>query len=165
MQSLTSKGSYDGENLQLENAYAKNENGYLSASGYVPFDLNIGSDNFGKFFIDKPINLKSQADLSDLPFLSPYIADLDSADGNYKINLNIEGLINNLKRDGDIVIQNGVLHTQLLNDPIKFINGKAILANNRLKIENLSARIARDNEKYKDEKLQNTQINGEVNVK
>ena len=96
--------------------------------------------------------------MSDLPFLSPYIADLDSADGNYKINLNIEGLINNLKRDGDIVIQNGVLHTQLLNDPIKFINGKAILANNRLKIENLSARIARDNEKYKDEKLQNTQI-------
>ena len=165
MQSLTSKGSYDGENLHIESAYAKNDNGFLSASGDVPFDLNIGSENFGKFFIDQPINLKSQADLSDLPFLSPYIADLDSAEGNYKINLNIEGLINNLKRDGDVVIQNGVLHTQLLNDPIRFINGRALLANNRLKIENLSARIARDNEKYKDEKIQNTHISGEVSLK
>ena len=164
MESLISKGSYDGENLHVENAYAKDENGYLSASGYVPFDLNIGSENFGEIFIDKPIHLKSQANLSDLPFLSPYIADLDSAEGNYKINLNIEGLINNLKRDGDVVIQNGVLHTQLLNDPIRLINGKAFLADNRLKIENLYARIARDNEKNKDEKFQNTQISGEVSL-
>ena len=44
MLSFKSKGSYDGENLQLKNAYAKNENGYLSASRYIPFDLNIGSD-------------------------------------------------------------------------------------------------------------------------
>ena len=61
MQSLTSKGSYDGENLQLENAYAKNENGYLSASGYVPFDLNIGSDNFGKFLCRQTYQFKKSS--------------------------------------------------------------------------------------------------------
>ena len=100
MANLKSKGKYNGRYLFVESAKAKNKNGFINASGYIPFDFNIGSSEFGNFFIEDSIKLKTEADLSDLPFLSPYIDDLDSADGNYKMNLNIEGPIENLKRDG-----------------------------------------------------------------
>ena len=63
------------------------------------------------------------------------------------MNLNIEGPIENLKRDGNIFIQNGVLYTQLLNDPIKSINGEALLTNNKLEIKELYAKIDRYNAK------------------
>ena len=165
MANLKSKGKYNGRYLFVESAKAKNKNGFINASGYIPFDFNIGSSEFGNFFIEDSIKLKTEADLSDLPFLSPYIDDLDSADGNYKMNLNIEGPIENLKRDGNIFIQNGVLYTQLLNDPIKSINGEALLTNNKLEIKELYAKIDRYNAKNVSEVRHNTQIEGAINLK
>ena len=164
MEILKSKGFYNGKSLHVEMAQAKNKNGQINTSGYIPFDLNIGSVDFGSFFPNNSIILKTDADLSDLPFLSPYITDLDSAAGNYKIKLNIEGPINNLKRDGSILIQNGIFYTQLLNDPIRFINGEALLTNNKLTIENFSAGIALDEGNSLKEKFSNTQLKGEVKL-
>ena len=164
MEILKSKGFYNGKSLHVEMAQAKNKNGHINTSGYIPFDLNIGSGNFGSFFPYDSIILKTDADLSDLPFLSPYITDLDSAVGNYKIKLNIEGPINNLRRDGSILIQNGILYTQLLNDPIRFVNGQALLTNNLLTIENFAAGIAMDEGNSLKEKFSNTQLKGEIKL-
>ena len=164
MQSIVSKGSYNGKNLFIESAQAKNDNGQIHTSGKIPFDLNIGSSTFGKYFENDSINLSTEADLSDLPFLSPYITDLDSSSGKYKIILNVKGPIENLTRDGYIIIQDGVLYTQLLNDPIRFINGEAQLINNKLKIKNLIADLNIANGKNYGSKTPNTQIEGEINL-
>ena len=90
MKNLSSKGYYNGKNLFIESAQAKNDNGYMHTSGNIPFDLNIGSSTFGKYFENDFLNLKTKAELSDLPFLSPYITELDSAEGNYEIMLNVK---------------------------------------------------------------------------
>ena len=164
MQNLVSKGYYNGKNLFIETAKAENDNGHIYTSGNIPFDLNIGSSAFGKYFENDSINLKTEAELSNLPFLSPYISDLDSAGGNYKIMLSVVGPIENLTRDGYILIQDGVLYTQLLNDPIRFINGEAQLRNNKLKIKNLSADLNIENGKNYGREMSNTQIGGEINL-
>ena len=164
MENLVSKGNYNGKNLFIETAQAKNANGAIIASGQVPFDLNIGSSTFGKFYENDSIKLKTKANLSDLPFLSPYITNLDSASGNYNLILNVEGPIDNLTRDGNILIQDGVLYTQFLNDPIRFINGEAQLINNKLEIKKLYADIVVDNKKDYSKKNSNTQIMGEINL-
>ena len=78
-------------------------------------------------------------------FFHLILTELDSANGNYEIMLNVKGPIGNLTRDGYILIQDGILHTQLLNDPIKFINGEAQLINNKLRIKNLSADLNIEN--------------------
>ena len=164
MQNLFSKGYYNGKNLFIDSAQARNDNGYMYTSGNIPFDLNIGSSTFGKYFENDTLNLKTKARLSNLPFLSPYITELDSAKGNYEIMLNVKGSIGNLTRDGYIFIQDGILHTQLLNDPIKFINGEAQLINNKLKIKNLSADLNIENVENIGRKNPNTKIVGEINL-
>ena len=111
MQKLASQGYYNGKNLFIETAKSINDGGHIHASGYIPFDLNIGSTTFGKYFENDFLNLKTEAELSSLPFLSPYITELDSAEGIMKLCLNVKGPIGNLTRDGYILIQDGVLHT------------------------------------------------------
>ena len=164
MQKLFSKGYYNGKNLFIETAQANNEDGHIHASGNIPFDLNIGSTTFGKYFENDSINLKTEADLSNLPFLSPYITDLDSAEGNYKIVMTIKGPIENLTRDGHIFIQNGTLYTQLLNDPIRLLNGEAQLVNNKLRIKNLAADLNIESVENVSRKISNTNISGEINL-
>ena len=58
MANLKSKGRYNGRYLFVESAKAKNKNGFINASGYIPFDFNIGSSEFGNFFIEDSIKLK-----------------------------------------------------------------------------------------------------------
>ena len=43
MYTLVSKGNYNGKKLIVEMAQASNKDGFIEASGSVPFDLNIGS--------------------------------------------------------------------------------------------------------------------------
>ena len=164
MQNLLSKGYYNGKKLFIEEAKAENDNGHIYTSGDIPLDLNIGSTTFGKYFENDSINLQTEADLSNLPFLSPYITDLDSAGGEYKINLNVKGPIENLTRDGYIVIQNGILYTQLLNDPIRLINGEAQLIDNKLTIKNLSADLNIKSEENVGRGIPNTHISGLLNL-
>ena len=78
--------------------------------------------------------------------------------------LNVKGPIGNLTRDGYILIQDGILHTQLLNDPIKFINGEAQLINNKLRIKNLSADLNIENVENVGRENPNTHILGEINL-
>jgi len=164
MYTLVSKGNYNGKKLVVEMAQASNKDGFIKASGSVPFDLNIGSNSFGKYFENDSIQFRTEADLSNLPFLSPYIVDLDSADGNYKINLFLEGPVNNINRNGNISVQNGVLYTQLLNDPIRFIEGEAQLINNKLSFKDLTANLDYDNGNKISPKTFNTRINGDIDL-
>ncbi|MBA64645.1 MAG: hypothetical protein CMG55_02470 [Candidatus Marinimicrobia bacterium] len=162
MDYLISNGLYDGKRLKIANAESINKNGSIKSSGYVPFDLNIGSSQFGSFFINDSINLTTYADINSLPFLTPYLTDLDSAYGNYKIDLLVNGPIDNLRRNGKIIVQDAILYTQLLNDPIRFINGEGQLINNELKISNFFAGLHYDNGTYLKKNNQNTNISGSI---
>ena len=159
---IQSKGSYDGENLHVEMAQAKMNEGEIQASGSVPFDLNIISKKFGQFFDDNLFDLKIEAKMNRLPFLTPYIADLDSAVGDFNISVLLTGNYDNIQRDGTITIENGVLHTLLLSDPIQTINGSAILEMNKMDLSKLSAMLYHPSSNYIKPDLPNIFINGTI---
>ena len=56
-----SKGKYDGSKLNIDLAESKSNDGFVTSSGQVPFDLNIGSENFGKLYKEDAIDLRSIA--------------------------------------------------------------------------------------------------------
>ena len=63
-------------------------------------------------------DFKVKGDLNKFYFLSPYIPELDSINGNIEIELELKGVIDNLIRNGSISIENGIASTLYLNDPI-----------------------------------------------
>ena len=126
------------------------------AFGYVRIRLDAfgcirtHSKSFGNFTSSDSFNFEVKGDLNKLYFLSPYLPELDSINGNIGMNLELEGSINNLIRNGSISINNGTAHTLFLNDPITDINMIAEMTNNKLIIGNLVGNIYRKNEKKLD---------------
>ena len=159
---FTSKGNYDGRIFNIIEASSVSKEGQITASGKVPFDFNLGSPSFGKLFESEAIDLITNANLRTLPFLSPYIPDLDSAVGQFEIELLLEGNANNFKRNGTFKVQNGNLHTLLISDPITQIDGYAIMKDNKLVINNLQASLANIKRIGKIPKKKNTQIVGKI---
>ena len=138
---LTSKGKYDGRRLFVESARSVREDGTITGYGYLPFDFNLGSAGFGQFFTYDSINFHAQAHLGSLPFLSPYLSDLDSARGNFDVSLFLNGPLEQIQRSGYVNIKNGKLYTLLISDPIMAIDGAATMKNNQLVIQDLIAML------------------------
>ena len=155
-----SKGSYDGRKLDVVSASSQSKEGTITAFGSIPFDLNLNSSSFGSFFNEDLINFEANAQLSSLPFLSPYLADLDSANGNIDIQLLLDGQGDAINRNGYININNGSLYTLLVSDPIISIEGNASMVNNTLAINRFDALLFNSNEKTSMTKSQNTHISG-----
>ena len=103
----------------------------------MPFDLNLNSDKFGQFFENKNINYTASAKLTSMPFLSTYITELDSISGTINIDLSLSGPSSAIIRNGEITLSNSSVYTMLINNPIISVNGKGVLENNILNIENL----------------------------
>ena len=137
---------------------------YIS-SGYLPYDLNIGSKNFSKFHKDE-LDFTTTASVINLPFLSPYIDNLDSAEGIYNIELSLHGNPDNILRDGNITIQNGKLHTLLFADPIQSINGFACSnENNRLEINNFDFLLHSPDDNKERKPKENANFQGSIDFK
>ena len=145
--SLKSKGSYNGSFLSVEYAESNDNLDKIFSSGDVPFDLNLNSDKFGQFFENKNINYTASAKLTSMPFLSTYITELDSISGTINIDLSLSGPSSAIIRNGEITLSNSSVYTMLINNPIISVNGKGVLENNILNIENLkgSSINTRDN--------------------
>ena len=145
--SLKSKGSYNGSFLSVEYAESNDNLDKIISSGDVPFDLNLNSDKFGQFFENKNINYTASAKLTSMPFLSTYISELDSISGTINIDLSLLGPSSAIIRNGEITLSNSSVYTMLINNPIISVNGKGVLENNILNIENLkgSSVNTRDN--------------------
>ena len=160
--SLKSKGSYNGSFLSVEYAESNDNLDKIFSRGDVPFDLNLNSDKFGQFFENKNINYTASAKLTSMPFLSTYITELDSISGTINIDLSLSGPSSAIIRNGEITLSNSSVYTMLINNPIISVNGKGVLENNILNIENLkgSSINTRDNnfEKVKD----NISVSGSI---
>ena len=135
--SLKSKGNYNGSFLSVEYAESNDNLDKIFSSGDVPFDLNLNSDKFGQFFENKNINYTASAKLTSMPFLSTYITELDSISGTINIDLSLSGPSSAIIRNGEITLSNSSVYTMLINNPIISVNGKGVLENNILNIENL----------------------------
>ena len=157
-----SKGLYNGKTLNVETVKSESSSGSIYGTGTLPFDFNLGSKNFGKFFQKGQFKFNTYSKIKNLPFLSPYITDLDSAVGDFDIELSLSGIESNLQRNGKIMVSDASLHTLLLSNPITSIEGFAILEDNKLSIEKLQANIYNPYEKNKTISQHNTMITGGI---
>jgi len=136
---FNSKGEYDGKTFNVKQAISVTKDGSIIGSGRIPFDLNLGSSAFGKIIENEKFDFVANANIRTLPFLSPYISDLDSAVGKFEIELSLNGIASDLQRNGKIKIEDGRLYTLLLSDPVTSIEGYATMENNQLMIDDLKA--------------------------
>ena len=154
------KGSYDGRRLFVEKAKAIRHDGIIESNGSVPFDFNINSPNIGQFFSGDSIDFHTTAQLESLPFLSPYIADLDSVRGNIDISLSLTGPVDYMERSGHIKVKNAKIYTLLISDPVTSVDGDAYMNHNQLIIQSIQATLYHSNGKYLQPNSQNTTITG-----
>ena len=98
--------------------------------------------------------------MASLPFLSPYLADLDSTNGDIDIKLLLNGQANDMKRNGFINIKDGSIYTLLVSDPITRINGNAKMVDNKLIINRLEALLHNASGNSTKQERQNTYIDG-----
>ena len=98
----------------------------------LPFDLNISSERFGQFFPKDSMDFHVEAHLRSLPFLSPYIENLDSVRGDIDITLSLTGPVESIQRSGHMVVKNGKVYTLLLGDPITKVEGDAYMNHNQM---------------------------------
>ena len=135
---VNSEGTYNGEFLSVNYANSINQEDKIDSKGIVPFDLNLNSKNFGKFFEDKSIKYNASAKLNSMFFLSPYITELDSIRGDINIDLSLSGVSSSIIRDGNIKFSNSNIYTMLINNPIIGVDGLGQLKQNNLTIEYLN---------------------------
>ena len=98
--------------------------------------------------------------MASLPFLSPYLADLDSTNGDIDIKLLLNGQANDMKRNGFINIKDGSIYTLLVSDPITLVNGNAKMVDNKLIINRLEALLYNESSNSTKQKRENTYIDG-----
>ena len=158
------KGTYKDNSLFIENFYSNSKNGEINASGYIPYNLNIGSKNIGKYFSDDTFDLSIDSRLNNFHLLTPYVTDLDSIIGDFSVILELSGKPNEIKRNGKIKIIDGQLFTVQLGDAINKINGEAIISDNILEVSDLKANIYHQSSKYLDQNNVNTTIGGKINL-
>ncbi len=157
---VSSQGNYNGRKLDVVSASSISKEGSITAFGSLPFDLNLNSSRFGYFFDQDSINFEANAKMASLPFLSPYLADLDSTNGDIDIKLLLNGQANDMKRNGFINIKDGSIYTLLVSDPITRINGNAKMVDNKLIINRLEALLHNASGNSTKQERQNTYIDG-----
>jgi hypothetical protein len=135
---VSSKGSYNDNNLNIDYANSKNSEEIITSHGTVPFDLNLSSNRFGQFFIDDSIDYHTKATLNSMLFLSPYILELDSVRGDIDIDLSLSGPASAIIRDGSIEVNDSRVYTMLINNPLIHVGGKALMSDNKMHIEYLT---------------------------
>jgi len=158
---VKSKGFYGGKLLSVE--YANSLNGFesIKSKGDIPFDLNLGSNNFGQFFEQAPIDYQASAYLKSMFFLSPYVSELDSIRGDVSINLFLSGNAKSIIRNGNISISNSSVFTTLLDNPITSVDGNALLKKNELVISYMNGASV-DNNKKSNEDHDNIMVSGSI---
>jgi len=157
---VTSSGKYDGNVLHVEIAKAIRTDGEITAFGKVPYDFNISSPKFGRLFPGDSIDFHTEGRIGSLPFLSPYIVDLDSVRGDFDIELSLTGPVESIQRNGKINVRNGEIYTLLLSDPVRAVNGRAFMKNNILFLGQMKALLYHDNGKYQKLSNPNTTLTG-----
>ena len=155
-------GSYDGRRLSVKKVEATHPDGKITAQGSVPFDFNINSPSIGRFFPGDSLDFHALAQMGSLPFLTPYIADLDSVRGDMDISLSLTGPVESIQRSGHIKVKNGKIYTLLTADPATSVEGEAFMNHNQLVIQDLVTTLYHSNGKYPKPKKQNTTLSGSI---
>ncbi|NOZ03241.1 MAG: hypothetical protein GXO92_01340 [FCB group bacterium] len=155
-------GKYGNHRLEFTSFSSRRGDNYIEGKGYLPVDYDLGSETFGRLITQDSLWIDTKGHLSNLEFLSAYLAEVDSITGNFDIGLRLSGTPEHPVRDGFINLDNAKVYTILLDDPITHLNGKAKVIKNRFIVDHLSGKMVKrgDRSKGKD----NLDIKGEMDL-
>ncbi len=153
------EGNYDGTFLNFTSFSSDFGEKHLSGSASLPVDYNIGSERFGRANLKNPVQVDVRGEGDNLWFMSPYISIIDSLDADFDIVLQIYGTWKNLIRDGSVIIKNGTLYSNLIEDPIRKIYGEGTWENNQLTISEFEGLMS-SNKKDKN----NLEVSGQIDM-
>ncbi len=141
---VRSRGGYDGRNLNFYSYSSDLIDDHFTGYGYLPIDLNIKSDIFGKFHTNDSLYIFVEGKSSNLDFITNYFDETDKAPGEYLLALELSGIWNNIIRHGRINISKASVFTPLLDDAIEELHGFITIDDNKLIIENLHGKMHRN---------------------
>lgn len=138
------RSEFDGENLIFHSFSADRNRDHFTGFGYLPIDLNLHSENFGKFRGSDSLYIFVEGRTSNIDFITKYFEEVDSAPGDYTLALELSGIWDNIIRNGRLSVSDATVYTPLLDDPIEELHGFVQITDNQLEIDNLQGKMYRD---------------------
>lgn len=146
---LSGKLFYKNKRLDFRNLSLITETGRYSGSGFIPIDLNLLISNRADISTE-PIDFIFTGSTNRIEFLPQYFNIIDSltqsptkADtlNSYFIELLLTGTLANPIRNGKVIIHQGSLFIDPINEPITNLNGILSISQNKLIIDNLTGNL------------------------
>ena len=138
-QKVKMNGRYSDHRVYFEDLITLTRTGIYRGEGYLPIDFDLIKHDEDRWIESEPVSMNFNSQSSSMEFLSPYFTYIDSITGDIDISLNIQGTPKKPIRNGEIEINNGNIFYTLLDIPISGLNGRALLKDNKLIIEKLTA--------------------------
>ncbi|MBN2601079.1 MAG: translocation/assembly module TamB domain-containing protein, partial [Candidatus Marinimicrobia bacterium] len=130
---IKTKGIYRNHKLEFSDIRLQDENGIANGTGYLPFTFSF-NPLYANFHKDSPMFMNFTMHTKAIEFLSAYIENVESIEGDYSLALNIAGTPSNPVRSGNITAKNGIIRIGSLENPITGITGSAIIRDNTMEI-------------------------------
>lgn len=139
---LSAEGIYRDQKLEFSKIKLIDRFGTANGSGYLPYTIAFKPLQV-KFRRDAPMYMNLTLHTSSVEFLSKYIGNVESIEGDYNIALNLSGTPNNPVRSGNFSVKNGTVRVNALENPVTGLTGSAILQNNMLDIVSLDGYLVK----------------------
>ena len=141
---VTTEGLFDGKRLYF-NKYISSYNGSkLSGAAFLPIDYNIASENFGEYFKDDSMWVYVTGHTKTLEFLTTYMTNVDSINGDFDFELEVKGPRYNLIRNGYLTSHEATIYSIQLDDPIYNVQGYADLYHNHFEWKSLAGSMVKE---------------------
>ncbi|MBL7110050.1 MAG: translocation/assembly module TamB domain-containing protein, partial [Candidatus Marinimicrobia bacterium] len=129
---------YENKQLYMKGIKLLTDTGKYTCSGYLPVNLGLISTDI-EHIKHYPMDIMITGKSKEFEFLLPYMAIIDSANGNYSYQLSITGTLKNPIRNGQVIVRDGSISLMPLENSFHSLNGIAFINNNRLILENFTA--------------------------
>ncbi|MBL7013544.1 MAG: translocation/assembly module TamB domain-containing protein [Candidatus Marinimicrobia bacterium] len=157
------KGHYDGERVIFDSLSADTKFDHMVAHGSLPVDLNYGSHRLGAFFPNEMLDFHAVGDLQTMDFLSIYLSEVDSIQGNINLNLSLVGTDERIIRKGKISISDGAVYTLLVKEPIVNISGNGRIDDNMLTLDSFNGSAVKRVKGITNTSVSNISVTGQIN--
>ena len=131
---------YKNERLYLKAMNIETSSGTYTGTGSIPANLS-----FVKIvdlnLLEQPLDFIFTGKSNSFEFLTPYIDEIESLNGEFTMQLGLSGTLKHPIRGGQISIQNATLELFQLDNSIESLSGIATIASNKLIIKKLSGRL------------------------
>ncbi len=134
---MTIKGIYQKDRLSFTEATLNSPYGTTRGRGYMPYSISLVP---GRITVleNAPLSMNFSMKTSELDFLTVYMDDVESINGDFNLALSITGTPAHPIRSGNVSAKDAVINISTLENPITGVAGSAVLKDNVMEIISLT---------------------------